>query len=39
MKRRQKMSRKGSKKLFTATASRTHKKNVSGNPMRGGIRL
>lgn len=39
MKRRMKISRKGSKKLFTATASRTHKKNVGTNPMRGGIRL
>lgn len=38
MKRRQKMSRKGSKKNFTNNAIRTHGKN-SYNPMRGGIRL
>lgn len=38
MKRRP-MSRKGSKKLFTKTASKTHVKNVQANPMRGGIRL
>lgn len=38
--KRMRMSRRGSRKLFTATASRTHKKNVLGrNPMRGGIRL
>lgn len=38
MKRRA-MSKKGSRKYFSATASKTHKKNVQGNPMRGGIRL
>lgn len=38
--RRRKMSRKGSKKLFSRTASRTHKKNIPfARPMRGGIRL
>jgi len=37
--RRNKMTRSGSKSLFTATASRTHRKNVNPNPMRGGIRL
>jgi hypothetical protein len=37
--KRHKMNRSKSKKLFTSTASRTHKKNVAGNPMRGGIRL
>lgn len=38
--KRHKMSRSGSKKLFSRTASRTHKKNVlSGPVMRGGIRL
>lgn len=36
---RRKMSRKGSRKLFSKTASRTHKRNLSSNPMRGGIRL
>lgn len=37
--RRHKLSRSGSKGLFSATASRTHKKNVMAKPMRGGIRL
>nr|QJB19793.1 MAG: hypothetical protein [Microvirus sp.] len=39
MKKRGRMSGKKSRKLFSATASKTHKKNVQGNPMRGGIRL
>ena len=39
MKKRRKLSRKGSKRLFTRTASKTHIKNVTRNPMRGGIRL
>lgn len=39
-KMRRKISRKGSKRLFTATASRTHiKNNLQAAPMRGGIRL
>lgn len=38
MKRRS-MSRKGSKRLFRATASGTHRKNVRARPQRGGIRL
>ena len=39
-KKRCKISRKGSKRLFTATASRTHiKNNLQTAPMRGGIRL
>jgi hypothetical protein len=37
--RRHKMSSRGSKSLFTATASRTHFKNVKARPQRGGIRL
>jgi len=37
--KRHKMSKSGSKRLFTATASKTHTKNVQGAPMRGGIRL
>lgn len=37
MKRRQKMNRKKSKKLFTNTAG-SHPRNRS-NPMRGGIRM
>lgn len=39
MKRRFKMSKKRSKKLFTRTAKRVHGRNVRGTPMRGGIRL
>lgn len=37
--KRQRMSRKSSKRSFTRGAMLTHKKNVTGNPMRGGIRL
>ena len=37
--RRRKMSKKGSKKYFTATGSKTHRKNVRPRPQRGGIRL
>jgi len=36
--RRKKMSRKKSRRVFTKTARKVHKKNMS-NPMRGGIRL
>ncbi len=36
---RKKIQRKRSKRLFRKTAVRTHKKNVSPRPMRGGIRL
>lgn len=36
---RKRMSRRGSRKSFRRSASRTHKKNVNSNPMRGGIRL
>lgn len=39
MSKRKKLSRKGSKKLFKATADRTHKMNVNPRPMRGGTRL
>ena len=39
MRKRSRMSKKSSRKLFRNTASRTHKKNVSPRPMRGGIRL
>ena len=39
MKRRS-ISRKGSKRLFKATAQKTHKKNVlPSRPMRGGYRI
>lgn len=37
--RRKKMTRRGSRKYFSRTASRTHKRNLRGSPMRGGIRL
>lgn len=36
--KRRKLSRRGSKRLFTKTAAMTHKKNIA-RPMRGGIRL
>lgn len=39
MRMRHKMSRKGSKKLFRKTASKTHRRNISPPPMRGGIRI
>lgn len=37
--KRKSLSRGKSKKLFTKTAKRVHKKNGYGRPMRGGIRL
>lgn len=37
--KRSKMSNSGSKRYFTATASKTHKKNLPRRVMRGGIRL
>lgn len=36
---RHKLSRKGSKRLFTATAKKVNPRNMLGAPMRGGIRL
>lgn len=44
MAQRHKLSKSGSKRLFAATGSRTHRKNVSMHgpgrmAMRGGIRL
>lgn len=36
---RKKLSKSGSKKLFSKTASKTHVKNMKAAPMRGGIRL
>lgn len=38
MARRKRLSRKGSKRLFTGTSG-THRKNYRAGPMRGGIRL
>lgn len=37
--KRKKLTKSHSKKLFSKTASKTHKKNVAPNPVRGGIRL
>lgn len=39
MKKRSKISRKKSKKMFSKGAGRTHARNVRSSPMRGGIRL
>lgn len=39
MKRRKKLSRRVSKKVFKRGAKRIHLKNASVKPMRGGIRL
>lgn len=37
--RRRKVSRRGSKKLFTATADKTKSINLRAVPMRGGFRI
>lgn len=37
--RRSKLSNSKSRRLFTKTASRINGRNMSGAPMRGGIRL
>lgn len=37
--RRHKMSRGKSRRSFTRGATHTNRRNVAGNPMRGGIRL
>lgn len=37
--RRSKINRSKSKRMFSKTASKTHKKNINPNPMRGGLRL
>lgn len=37
--KRKKISRSKSKKMFSKHGSKTHKKNLRANPMRGGIRL
>ena len=37
--RRRRMTRKGSKKYFSATASKTHRNNLRAIPMRGGFRI
>jgi len=37
--RRRRMSKSGSKKYFSATASKTHKNNLRATPTRGGFRI
>lgn len=37
--RRRKMSRNGSRRLFSATAQKVHPRNLNLNPERGGWRL
>ncbi len=37
--KRSKLSKRHSKKLFRKTAKKVNKRNYSGHPMRGGIRL
>lgn len=39
MKRRMKLSKGYSKKLFRKTASKTNSRNIYSHPMRGGIRM
>jgi hypothetical protein len=39
MRKRKRVSRRRSRKDFRRNASRTHVRNILGNPMRGGIRL
>ena len=39
MARRRKMTRRGSKRYFAATAAKTHVKNLRAVPMRGGFRI
>lgn len=39
MRSRCKMTRKGSRKLFSRTAQYIHPKNIHRQPMRGGFRL
>lgn len=38
-KKRVRMGRQASRKLFTRTARKTNKRNIMDRPMRGGIRL
>lgn len=37
--KRKRLPRKKSKKLFSKTAVKVHRRNIPANPMRGGIRL
>ena len=37
--KRRKLTKRGSRKLFTATAMKTHKANIKDYPDRGGFRM
>lgn len=37
--RRRRMSKRRSKKYFSATASKIHRNNIRATPMRGGFRI
>jgi hypothetical protein len=39
MRKRHKMSRRHSKRVFSKSAKRTHGRNLHAHPMRGGIRM
>lgn len=39
MRKRHKLGKRHSRKLFTKTARKVHRRNVHMNPMRGGIRF
>lgn len=39
MRKRHKLNRRHSRKVFSKSARRTHSRNVHVNPMRGGIRF
>lgn len=39
MRKRRKMTRRGSRKYFSKYASKTHKRNLRVTPMRGGFRI
>ena len=39
MRKRRKISKRRSKRMFTRTAQKVHRKNIVPRPMRGGYRL
>lgn len=39
MRKRHKLGRRHSRRLFTKTAKKVHRRNVHAHPMRGGIRF
>lgn len=39
MSKRNRVSKRYSRRLFSKTAKRVHKRNLASHPMRGGIRL